>query len=181
MEIHFLDERATELDPKLLIDHTQRMASGEAPFFPTTLSLVYDKLIEKSFTNRTPFDPGPGGCTKGESLIHPSIPLSQALASTCSILPAPIVETIASSSNLQTPAPTYGPILPITTPNSAWLKCQKCGEVARLRDLHESLRCPRCPTKGKKGRPFMECTSCYASQATPRDNCVRKKCRKRFM
>ena len=34
--------------PQLLTDHIQRMASGEAPFFPTTLSLVYDKLVGKA-------------------------------------------------------------------------------------------------------------------------------------
>jgi hypothetical protein len=49
MEIQFFHEMITEKDPKLLIDHIERMASGGTPFFPTTLSLVYDKLFEKAF------------------------------------------------------------------------------------------------------------------------------------
>ncbi|KAF9642810.1 hypothetical protein BDM02DRAFT_3273313 [Thelephora ganbajun] len=53
MEIQFFHENFTEKDPKLLMDHIQRMASGEAPFFSTTLSLVYGKLLEKAFTQPT--------------------------------------------------------------------------------------------------------------------------------
>lgn len=54
MEIQFFHERFSEKDPKLLIDHIQRMASGEAPFFSATLSLVYQKLAEKVFPKHTP-------------------------------------------------------------------------------------------------------------------------------
>jgi hypothetical protein len=49
MEIEFFHERFADKDPKLLIDHIERMASGGTLFFPTTLSLVYDKLFEKAF------------------------------------------------------------------------------------------------------------------------------------
>ena len=46
MEIEFLHRSFTEKSPKPLMEHIQRMASGEAPFFSKTLSLVYDKLVE---------------------------------------------------------------------------------------------------------------------------------------
>ena len=49
MEIQFFHEMITRRDQKMLIDHIERMASGGTPFFPTTLSLVYDKLFEKAF------------------------------------------------------------------------------------------------------------------------------------
>ena len=48
MEIQFLHETFLGKDPKLLVDHIRRMGSGEAPLFSTTLSLVYDKLAEKT-------------------------------------------------------------------------------------------------------------------------------------
>jgi len=57
MEIQFLHEEFTKKDPKLLIDHVQRMMSGEAPLFSTTLSLVYDRLLEQAFPEDIPFDP----------------------------------------------------------------------------------------------------------------------------
>ena len=65
MEIQFLHERATEEDPKLMINCIQKMVSGETPFLPTTLSLVYDKLVEKAFTTHSFFDRYPSGWTKG--------------------------------------------------------------------------------------------------------------------
>ena len=181
MELQFFHERVNEMDPKLLIDRIRRMASGEVPLFPTMLSLVYDKVVEKALTKCTPFGPGPSDCAGGESLFRPTPPPPQASTSNFNIPPSPTVDTIDSFSNFQVLAFAHGPVPPITTP-SAWLRCQKCGEVALLRDLYEGLRCPQCPTRGKKkGRPFMECTSCYASQTIPKENCVRKKCGKRFM
>ena len=48
MEIGIFLDNFTEEDPELLMDHVQRMSSGEAPFFPTTLSLLYGKLVEKA-------------------------------------------------------------------------------------------------------------------------------------
>ena len=44
MEIEFFYKNCRK-NPKLLIDHIQKMKSGDAPFFPTTLGLVYDKLF----------------------------------------------------------------------------------------------------------------------------------------
>ena len=179
MEMQFLHERVTEKDPKLLIDRIQRMASGDAPFFPTTLSLVYDKLLEKAFEKRTPFGPGPGECTRGEGLIHPAPP--HACTSGASIPSSPAVDPNTSSSNLQTPASTIGPIPPITTPNSTWLKCRQCGEASRLRDLRNGLYCPRCPTESKKGKVLMWCSSCKLLRGRVKGVCERNACRKTFL
>jgi len=74
MEIQFFHERVTKSDPKWLIDRIQRMASGEAPFLSATLSLVYDKPLEETFTKRKPFGLGPGGCVEEESLGYPAPP-----------------------------------------------------------------------------------------------------------
>ena len=49
MEIEFLTSNFTKKNPKLLMKHIRRMASGGVPFFSTTLSLIYDKLVEKVF------------------------------------------------------------------------------------------------------------------------------------
>lgn len=48
-EIQFLLEHFSERHPKFLMEHIQSMVSGETPFLPTTLSLVYNKLIEMVF------------------------------------------------------------------------------------------------------------------------------------
>ena len=45
MEIEFFHKTSTEKNPRSLMDHIQKMNSGEAPFFPATLGLVYDKLF----------------------------------------------------------------------------------------------------------------------------------------
>jgi len=50
VEIQFLHEQFTGKYPKSLTDHIQKMVSGEAPFFPATLSLVYDRLVEQGFS-----------------------------------------------------------------------------------------------------------------------------------
>ena len=67
MEIRVLYEMFTGKDPKSLMDHIQKMASGEAPFYSTTLSLVYDKVVEELFTKRVPPGRGPGELTEGQS------------------------------------------------------------------------------------------------------------------
>jgi len=61
MEIQFLHENFTEKDFRSLMDHIQSMASGEAPFFATTLSLVYGGLIRKAFSKHAPLGSGLGG------------------------------------------------------------------------------------------------------------------------
>ena len=178
MELQLFRERATEMDPKLLVDHIQRMASGEAPLFPTTLSLLYDKLVEKAFVDRTSFGPDPGGCTEGESPIHPDSPR----ASTPTLnTPPPAFNTFASSSNLQAPASTHGPVPPTTTPSPTWLECRQCGHVSWLRDLREGLRCPRCPMGSPKRKILMQCSSCGTARGKNRGDCERKTCRKVFL
>ena len=59
MEIEFFDRNFIGRDPKPLMDHLRSVASGEASFFPNTLSLAYDKLFERSFPKIVPFDSGP--------------------------------------------------------------------------------------------------------------------------
>ena len=49
MEIEALCQNFAKKDPKLLVDYVQSAASGEVPFFPVTLSLVYDKLAGTAF------------------------------------------------------------------------------------------------------------------------------------
>jgi hypothetical protein len=73
MEIQFFHERFTEKDPELLVDHIGRMASGEAPFIPATLSLVYDKLVESAFPKHIP------------SVLDPGSPIPRAPASTSTV------------------------------------------------------------------------------------------------
>ena len=67
MEIEFLHRNLTGKDPKLLMEHIQRMASGEAPFFSKTLSLVYDKLVGCAFTRPIISDPDLGKSPEIES------------------------------------------------------------------------------------------------------------------
>ena len=190
MEIKFLHEKFTEKDPKLLMNHIQRMASGEAPFFPTTLSLVYGKLVQNAFAKYAPFGFGPGNCTGSQSFIHPS-PHPQASTSTSNVPSSSIVdlaassstvELTASSSDLQAPASVHGPVLTTTPTSLTRLKCVRCGGLTRLQDLYEGLRCPLCPATGKKGRrPFMRCASCNTMRTARRDDCCKKKCGGRFM
>ena len=49
IEIEFFHKNFTEKDLKLLMGHLRRMASGKEPYFPTTLSLVYDKRFRGAF------------------------------------------------------------------------------------------------------------------------------------
>jgi len=177
MEIQVFHEKVTEFDPKWLIDRIQRMASGEAPFFPTTLSCVYDELLEKAFAKCIPFGPGPGGCDEGESLIHPAPP--QASTPTSNIPPPPI----ASSSNLQALAPTHLPVPSITNPNLTWLKCRQCDGASQLRDLRKGMYCPQCPagTPKMKRKILMQCSSCNLLRGKSVSSCERRVCKKRFL
>jgi len=79
MEIQFLHETFTEKDPKLLIDHIQRMVSGEAPFFPTTLSLVYDRLAEQTFPKNIFPGSGLSGLTKNQNVTTSTPPVRTSL------------------------------------------------------------------------------------------------------
>ena len=181
MEIQLLHENFTENDPKLLTEQIQRMASGEAPFFATALSLVYDKLVEKAFAQPIPSSSGLGKSAEVQSVADPCPPL-QASTSISSV-PSTSTSGDAPSSSPQAPAPDLDPepAPSSTSPSLVWLRCPQCGEPARMEDLHDGLRCPECPPRSaKKGRPYMQCSLCSAARVTLRDDCARKVCRVRF-
>lgn len=52
-EIEFFRRNLTEQNVKLLKDHIKRMAFNDAPFYSTTLSLVYRELFGKAFPQQT--------------------------------------------------------------------------------------------------------------------------------
>jgi hypothetical protein len=181
MEIEFLHEKIPMNDPKLLMEHIQRMASGEAPFFATTLSLVHDKLIEKAFAKPVPSGSGLGKSAEVQSVADPRSPL-QASTSVPSV-PIP-TSSEATSSSSQAPAPSFAlESVPSSTSHGlVWLECVRCSQPARVGALYNGLHCPVCPPKGaKKKRPCMVCTLCGAGQSELRDKCMRKKCEARFM
>lgn len=173
MEIEFLHRNFTEKNPKLLMEHIQKMASGQAPFFPTTLSSIYDKLVEKALT--TGFVPGNPTEAGNQSIAEPS-PMTQGL------IPPATINT-AFITNIPLP-PTPGPgAEPELVPRGAvWLECFQCGEPARMRDLFDGMRCPQCPSRNsKKGRPFMRCPSCNLIRVGRKETCIRHACQSRFM
>ena len=173
MEIQSLHESFTEKDPKMLMEHIQRMAYGEVPFFVTTLSLVYDKLVEKAFARPTPSGSGLGRSAEVQSVADPSI----------ASIPSTSTSSDAPSSVPQAPAPDPEPepVPSSTSPPLAWLRCVWCGKPARLEDLHDGLHCPECPPRGGgKWRPYMQCSLCHIPRIMPSDDCVRIMCRARF-
>ena len=72
MEIDFLLENITEKSSELLTDYIKSVESGASPFFPTTLSLVYDGLVGKSFPNRYPLTSGPRTFPSGQGVTIPT-------------------------------------------------------------------------------------------------------------
>jgi len=179
MEIQFLHESFTEKDPKLLMGHIRRMGSGEAPFFATTLSLVYDKLIERAFAQPAPSCSGLGKSTEVQSITDPC-PHLQTLIPISSI-PSTSASRGVPSFVLQTPTPNPGPLSSSTSSSLAWLRCNQCHNPARLEDLYDGMRCPVCPSRSvKKGRPYMQCSLCCAARVSSTDNCTRRTCRTRF-
>ena len=158
MEIRFLHENFTEKDPKLLMEHIQRMAAGKAPFFPTILRSVYRKLIEKSFGRPVPSGSGSGKSAEVESAadfyysFHRSSPTPSA-----------------------SPTPTLGDAIPTEL---TWLQCNRCHGIARLAELFGGLRCPQCPTK--KGPPLMQCSVCRVLRIVRSDTCLAVTCGARF-
>ena len=180
MEIQFLHESFTEKDPKLLMDHIQKMASGEMPFFARTLSLVYDKLVEKAFPKPIPSGSGLGKPIEVPSVADPTPP-HQELASTSS------VPSISTSSNTPlpgpqpAPAPNPEPVSWNISTSSVWLQCNQCGVPAAKGALHDGVRCPECPPRiNGRGRPYMECPLCNVVRVTPRETCVKILCQARF-
>jgi len=159
MEIRFLHENFTEKDPKLLMEHIQRMAAGKAPFFPTTLRLVYKKLIEKSFAQPVPSGSGSGKSAEVESAADFYYPFQGS-------------NTPGAS---QTPTPGDAIATELT-----WLQCNRCRGIARLAELYGGLRCPQCPSKGIKGPPLMQCSVCRVLRIARTDTCLEITCRARF-
>jgi hypothetical protein len=49
-EMEFLRRGFTQRNLKSIMDHVQRMAAGEAAFFPATLSLIYGELFQKALS-----------------------------------------------------------------------------------------------------------------------------------
>ena len=179
MEIQFLHDNFTEKDPKLLMGHIQRMAFGEAPFFATALSLVYDKLVEKAFARPVPSGSGIVKFVRVEYVKVGSVagPSGAPLTSTSS--GAPSVSPLIP----QTPAPDPrpGPVASSTDTQLARLQCPRCREPARLEDLYDGLRCPECPPKSdKKGRPYMHCSLCLTGRTLRQDGCLKIMCGARF-
>ena len=182
IEIKFLHECFAKKDPKQLMDHIQRMGSGDAPFFAKTLGLVYDRLIEKTFTRPAPSGSGLGKSVEVQSVADPAPP-PKAPSSISSVPPTPIGTSSTLLVSPQPPAPSPLPI-PVSTNSSsrlARLVCNQCGESASLADLYEGLRCPQCPSRGGgRGRPWMRCQLCSTVRAESRTNCIRNSCQARF-
>lgn len=186
MELEFLHKNFTEKNPKQLIEHIQRMASGEAPFFSATLGLVYDKLIERVLVQPIAADSGPGKPTN-QSAVE-STPTTKTLDPTGNICSPSMSNTpLPPSQQPPTPAPQPAPGLgsePEQDPvplGAVWLKCFQCSERARVKALFDGLRCPQCPSRGsKKGRPFMRCPACNLIRVVRKDFCDRTACRARF-
>jgi len=174
MEIQFIYENFTEKDPKLLMDHIQRMASGEAPFFTTTLSLVYDGLVERAFSRHTSLDSGLGSW----GAATPTPPLQAPT-------PAP---SITPSFNLRTPTPEPYPDPWSWGTDAVWatrLNCTRCNSTTSVQDLRDGLYCPLCPETGRNGRgrvrgSFMQCTSCHKLRKSRVNNCTRAVCGQAF-
>jgi hypothetical protein len=200
MEIQFLHENFTEKDPGLLKDHVQRMASGEAPFFPATLGLVYHRLIENVSPKHTPPGFGSSNVTRGQKLTNPtpthqrSTSTSNAVSLSTPSVPSAFITSIftptftqpsvtgfASSSNLQAPTPNPRLVPLGTAARLVGLKCVRCGQVTPINNLYDGLHCPHCPRTGQNGRgqigrPFMRCTKCDRLRSKKVNVCSKSKC-----
>lgn len=191
LEIEFLHRHLTERNPKLLTEHIQKMTSGGAPFFATTLSLIYDKLVEKAFPQTTTSGSGLGQSsgTGGQSVTNSTNQMNDTsqgpahqVANPASNLntPSTSTPTVPLPSSFQTTAPTPGSSS--AAARVAWLVCRKCGRQSRLRDLYIGLLCPICPPViTKKERARMKCQLCGHGRATQTPNCAVKRCQARFM
>lgn len=179
IEIQFLHEAFPGKGPKLLVDHIRRMGSGEAPFFSKTLSLVYDKLVEKTVAPPVPSGSGLGKSIEIQETVVDNTPPQ---ASTFTLPTSSSSGTAPSSSQppIPIPAPASRPVSSLDE-RSVWLVCYQCGEPASLEELYGGLRCPTCPSRGpKKGRPYMKCQLCDAGRPERRDRCMRKACQVKF-
>ncbi|KAF9779806.1 hypothetical protein BJ322DRAFT_343003 [Thelephora terrestris] len=170
IEIEFLHSNFTEKNPKLLMEHIQRMAYGGAPFLSTTLSLVYDKLVEKVFVQPVASGFGLRDPPGSERTINPASHVNPPPAST------PTVTLPSSSQTAPTPRPSG------TAAQVAWLECTRCGTYSILENVYEDMRCPICPERSaKKGRPRMKCQLCNVTPVVYRVDCANSKCRVKFV
>lgn len=181
-EIEFY-KNSTERDSKSLMNHITRTtsSSSEAPFTPTSLSLVYDKLVERVFTQPTASDsslgkPSTTECARSHEPCTPTV-IQQ---------PDPTPVAAPSIPTQQSPNPSTVPVPELESEavplGAIWLECFQCSQRARLRDLFNGLRCPRCPSRPRgKGRPFMQCPACKLVRGTPKEYCVRAACQARFV
>ena len=92
MEIQFLHETFTGKEPELLANHIRRLGTREAWFFPTTLSLVFDRLVEKTVARSVPSGSGLGKSVKiQDTVVHTTLPQASISAS-----PTPAIRTWAN-------------------------------------------------------------------------------------
>ena len=181
MEIKFFHKTFTEQNPKPLMEHMQRMASGEAPFFPATLSLVIGTLARKVLPR-----PITSGSRLGKSRevwdqsVAETAPAITPSSSTPNVDP-PLSPSITPSSSSQDLASVSGPSG--TDNHTVSLICLQCGQTSSLGELYAGLRCPlcRCPPKNKGGkkvyrRPYMQCPLCNTSRTTLRSYCLGSDC-----
>ena len=183
MEIQFLHETFTGKGP--LMNHIRRMGSGEAPLFSTTLSLVYDKLVEKTVARSVPSGSGLGKSIEiQDAVVHTTLPQMSTFTPQASAFTPPTSwSSFVASSSTRPPVPTPAPAswsIPSKDPLT-WLVCHKCRKPALSANLYDGVRCPKCPSRGpKKGRPFMQCRSCGEVRAKRKTICARKKCKAKF-
>jgi len=170
MEIRFLHERFTQRDPKFLVDYAQRVASGEATFFPATLGLVYDELVEGTFRKHTSSSSGLAG---GQSVTTP-----QASTSTSSVTSSSTSSSANSEASFSdSPAPQIR-VLSNSTIKRVGLKCVRRWCTAPVNSLYDGLHCPRCPDtgrngRGQRGRPFMQCVGCNTLRVRRGNVCLK--------
>lgn len=173
------------------------MASGESPFFPAALSLIFDGLVGRIFPKQYQFTFGLSSFPGGQSVTTPTpfqpsswtsttASPSTSNANSFTTVAQPSITTLAPSSVsiLPIPGPTTAPS--ITPVNQRALKCIRCREHAGLGQLHDGLHCPRCPDTGKngtgvRGRPYMCCSGCNQFRTKPVDYCSRAKCNAKFL
>ena len=165
IEIEFILRNFTE-KPGSLKDHIQGIASGEVPYFPTTLSMVYGKLSERVVARSAASGLGLGKSTEtGNQSVSEPVPTDLASAST---------RSVTSSSH---------PVRSTTATRGTWLICFKCHQRAMLQDLFDGTRCPRCPRKSstRPGRPHMKCPLCNHVRTSLGGYCLGKACRAKFV
>ena len=177
MEIEVLYQNFIKKDPKLLMDYIRNVASGEAVFFPTTLSLVYDRLIGRVFPKE------PVSSPKVEK--DPWDSLGQDSWGQDYDTKNPF----QASSPTSTAAPFFSwtpTVPPSTLTDQKMVKCVRCRKQARLEQLYEGLHCPWCSEDGRngmgvKGRPYMTCSGCSLLRIMRIGTCQRGSCGATFL